>query len=179
MPGTDADIGGVGRAVRTVARGALVLVLVFLGATPPPYVASRDPAWRELAARIRPAADDRTTVVLVPPVDCIPLAYYVAPDLLPSLFGPRGSLQPVVLRRRLAERAVPQSVHSLLEVSAVIDSRPLNDRQIGHRQRMLDHLRRASAIARLDPDAAHPCYLPSIQIVCVRSTLTWTHLLTS
>jgi len=49
--------------------------------------------------------------------------------------------------RRLAERAVPQYVHLLLEASAVIGSRPLNDRQIAHRQRMLDHLHRASAVA--------------------------------
>ena len=49
--------------------------------------------------------------------------------------------------RRLAERAVPQYGHSLLDASAVIRSRPLNDRQIAHRQRMLDHLHRASAVA--------------------------------
>ena len=49
--------------------------------------------------------------------------------------------------RRLAERAVPRYVHSLLEASAAIGSRPLHDRQIAHRQRMLDHLHRAAAVA--------------------------------
>lgn len=89
-----------------LARTAVALGMVLLTVKASPYAASRDPGWRELAALVRPSDGGRTMVVVAPSVDCIPFAAYAAPDLLASLFGPRGSWQPAVLHRRLAERGI-------------------------------------------------------------------------
>lgn len=89
-----------------LARTAGTIGIVLLTFRASPYDASRDPSWREIAATVRSAGRDGTMAVVVPSVDCIPLAYYAASDVLPSIFGPRGSWQPVVLERRLAARGI-------------------------------------------------------------------------
>jgi hypothetical protein len=48
--------------------------------------------------------------------------------------------------RRLAEHAAPPYLHSTLSPSVVV-AMPLVPRQVAHRERMLDHLRRPSAAA--------------------------------
>lgn len=89
-----------------LVRTAVALGMVFLSAKSTPYEASRDPAWRAVAALARPTPDDPTMLAVVPAVDCIPLAYYAARDVLPTLFGPRGTWQPAGLHRRLAARRI-------------------------------------------------------------------------
>lgn len=89
-----------------LARTGAALGILLLTFRTSPYDASRDPSWREIAAIVRSAGRDGAMAVVAPSVDCIPLAYYAAPDVLPSIFGPRGSWQPAVLERRLAARGI-------------------------------------------------------------------------
>ena len=49
--------------------------------------------------------------------------------------------------RRLTERATPPRMPSPFGRQEAVDGRLLDQRQIAHRQRMLDHLQRSSAVA--------------------------------
>jgi hypothetical protein len=88
-------------------RAVAALTFVVLAIKPAPDAAYRDPAWREIASVLRDACDDaRPVAVVLPEADCIPLAYYAAPDLLPHLFAPDGSYGVFDLQRRLAAQRI-------------------------------------------------------------------------
>lgn len=73
----------------------------------PPDARYRDPRWREIAALERSRSRDvAAAIVVLPDVDCIPFAYYAAPDLLPRLFAADGTYADLDLRRRLAGRRI-------------------------------------------------------------------------
>ncbi|MBY0277973.1 glycosyltransferase family 39 protein, partial [Candidatus Binatia bacterium] len=89
------------------ARALAALVYLALAIKAPPNEAYRDPAWRQIAALERRApADVATATVILPDVDCIPFAYYAAPDLLPRLFAPDGSYAVLDFEHLLAQRRI-------------------------------------------------------------------------
>jgi len=88
------------------ARTVAALLLVLWSARAAPHATTRDPQWHAVFAATRPPGGAPATVILVPRVECIPFAYYAAPDLLPSLFGPRGEYRDTGLEQRLEERGI-------------------------------------------------------------------------
>lgn len=88
------------------ARTATALLMVLLSAKAGPHAATRDPRWREIAAMAGAGSSAPPAIVVLPSVECIPFAYYAAPDTLHDLFAASGAYDVPAFHRALAARRI-------------------------------------------------------------------------